>query len=300
MNKTSSRFSIKEKTVIEDKYVLYAENIKVSFKANKKKTSLRLGETIWELEKAQKHSSKSEEIKKRIDDLQNDINFLNSNGRLQVLKGVDLKLRQGETLSIVGANGAGKTVLMETILGLNKMDEGEVYLNLGHDTFYKNLKEIGIQYQQSKFSKGAKVNKTLDRYRNLYGRERTTDEQFNEMLEAFDIKPFFDRKIDDLSGGQRQRLNLMLSIMHNPKIMILDEFITGLDVRSVRKIISYVYDLKIKNKASMIIISHQPEEIESLSDRIVLLRDGRIVDETNIEQIKKSGLTVAQYVEENI
>ena len=75
----------------------------------------------------------------------------------EVLKGITLDLRKGETLALVGANGAGKTVLMETILGLIEKDEGDIYLNLGHDSYMDNLKEIGIQFQSSTFNKRSKV-----------------------------------------------------------------------------------------------------------------------------------------------
>ena len=302
MAQSKSRFQIDKKSKIRNMYVIFAENIHVSFKANRKKDPKNLGEQIWELEKSMENVSKKEivSIKKQIEEVQESINTIQSTGRKEVLRGITFGLRQGETLALIGANGAGKTVLMETILGLIEMDEGEVYLNLGHETFQQNIIEIGIQYQQSKFSKGQKVEKLLDEYRDLYGRHRTTDEEFNEMIEAFDIRPFFTTKIDDLSGGQKQRLNLMLSIMHNPKVMILDEFITGLDVKSVRKIITYVNKLKIKNDASMIIISHQPEEIEQLADRILLLRNGKIIEETSVEEIKEGGDSIAIYIEDNI
>ncbi len=121
-----------------------------------------------------------------------------------------------------------------------------------------------------------------------------------KMLEIFGIDEYLNMKVDRLSGGQKQRLNLLLSIMNQPKIMILNEFITGLDVITVRKIVTYVNELKEKNNASMIIISHQPDEIKELSDRVFVLKDGKIVEETYVPEIIKKYGDVSIFVEENI
>ena len=175
----------------------------------------------------------------------------------EVLKGVTLDLRQGETLALVGANGAGKTVLMETILGLKNKDKGDIFLNLGHEKYMDNLKEVGIQFQSSTFSKRSKVCNVIEFFKKLY-KDRINENDIEEMFEVFNINEFRKTKINKLSGGQKQRVNLMIAIIHNPKLMILDEFITGLDVKSVRKIITYVNNLKYINDASMIIISLPP------------------------------------------
>ncbi len=246
-----NRFNISEHAEIKNKYVLFVEDLKISFKEK------------------------------------------------EVLKGITMGLRQGETLAIVGANGSGKTVLMETILGIIPKQEGEIYLNLGHETFKDNLKEVGIQFQQSKFGKRVKVKRVFSEHLSLY-KEKTSQEELDEIIKAFEIEEVLDKKINKLSGGQQQRINLALSIMHNPKIMILDEFITGLDVKSVREIITYVNDLKLKNNASMIIISHQPEEVEALADRVIVLHDGVITQEATPKEIIEKYGNMALFIEKNI
>jgi len=104
-------------------------------------------------------------------------------------------------------------------------------------------------------------------------------------------------KVNKLSGGQKQRVNLMRAIITNPRVMILDEFVTGLDVNAVIKIINYVNKLKIQNGASMIIISHHPDEIEALADRILVLKNGNFVEETTVEKIKEKQ-SVIRYIAE--
>lgn len=221
----------------------------------------------------------------------------NHYGVNEVLKGLSFGLREGETLALIGANGAGKTVLIETILGMYDFDSCEMLmLNLGMDSFQKNKREIGIQYQQSKMPSSKKVRVLIDDFKNLY-KGRVIEKDLDDMLDVFGINPFIDKKVESLSGGQKQRLNLLFAVIHQPKLMILDEFITGLDVKSVKSIINYINELKIKNGASLLIVSHQPEEIEALADRVLVLKDGRVQKETYVEDIIKEYGSVSDFVE---
>lgn len=334
-----SRFSVSEQSIIEEKYVLYVEDLYVSFVADnwgkqidnqiqmkkdlidsfgkkgsssKKKEIKRQikelrgikkfkpqKEMIKELKtklRLTKDKEQANSIKKRINDIKTEVKMMTSVEK-EVLKGITFGLRQGETLALVGANGAGKTVLIETILGMNIPKKYKrILLNLGHKTNTKNLKEIGIQYQQSKIQSNLRVKDAIKSQANLYGK-RVDFEEVNKMMEAFGIVEFISMKVESLSGGQKQRLNLLLAIMHQPKLMILDEFITGLDVKTVRNIITYVNQLKHKNNASMIIISHQPEEIEELADRILVMKDGKIVDQTTPEKVIKEFGDTARFLE---
>ncbi|BDU67426.1 MAG: hypothetical protein TYPL_0790 [Candidatus Tyloplasma litorale] len=342
MSKTNSRFSVSSRSVIEEEYVLYVEELHVSFFSNSRKYKLKekiqhnkrlikslnkknFKEKIIDLKKEneillsklnyEKENKRIDELNKLIkktknkDDLilfKNEIKELKKSIKESkekinhVLKGVTLGLRRGETLAIVGANGAGKTVLIETILGINIPDYYEkLILNLGKKKFVDNLKEVGIQYQQSKIQSSVKVKDLINSYRKLYGKKVVSSE-LQKMVDLFGIYDFINSKVESLSGGQKQRLNLLLAIMHQPKLMILDEFITGLDVKTVRNIISYVNELKVKNNSSMIIISHQPEEIEELADRIVVMKNGVVVEETNVPKIIKEYGSMAHFLEEKI
>ncbi len=338
MNKIDSRFAVEEKTQIEDKYVLYVEDLHVSFKGNplkkqienkiktkekqiknsKKIASKEKLESLRNEVKELKESLKDTKLKKQLNLLKNKLKssskdeiesinreirtveesmVKNNKGKKHVLKGITLGLRQGETLALVGANGAGKTVLLETILGFNIPDSYEkMILNLGHKNYADNLQEVGIQYQQAKMPTTYKVSQAINNQMKLYGK-RIDRLLVEEMIEEFGIEEFINSQVESLSGGQKQRLNLLLAVMHQPKIMILDEFITGLDVNSVRKIITYVNKLKVKNNASMIIVSHQPEEIEALADRIVTMKNGVVTGQTNVPDVIKENGTMAAFVE---
>lgn len=201
--------------------------------------------------------------------------FKDKDGKKEVHKGVTFNIRRGETVALLGANGAGKTVLMETLVRVQKQNEGKITYDFeGEDPF----KEIGMQFQDAD-STGNLTPKEMVNFISTIYKDKVSDKQTKEMIEIYGIKEYYNRKIKKLSGGQRQRVNLLLATMHNPKLMILDEFITGLDIISVRDILEYIQKLKEKNNATLIIISHQPEEIKNLSERVFILKDGIIQDE---------------------
>ncbi len=265
--------------------------------SNNDKSRVKTAKHLEKLQSAYEY--REDEINKELKSIKDEIDSRDPSVK-RILKGVTFGLRKGETLAIVGANGAGKTVLLETILGLNVPDSySRMVLNLGRKHYANNLKEVGIQYQQSKMGANITVRKLIADYKKLYI-DRVNESLVEKMLDVFHIRPFYASKVNSLSGGQKQRLNLLLAVINNPKIMILDEFITGLDVNSVEEIINFVNDLKIKLGASMIIISHQPEEIEELADRVIVLKDGRVELETYVEDIIKEYGDVTEFIREII
>ncbi len=220
-------------------------------------------------------------------------------GKKEVLKGVTFDLYKSETLAIIGKNGAGKTLTMESILGIQEKDSGEIFLNLGHKKWVDNLNEIGMQFQASQLSGTKTVRKIVDFYEKFY-KDRIDEVTLVGLKEIFEIEIISKNKLNQLSGGQKQRLNLFLSVMHNPKLMILDEFITGLDISSVKEIINAINDLKIKNEASMIVISHQPDEIQALADRVLLFKDGVVAEDLLMKEIIEKYGSVSNYLEDVI
>ncbi len=201
----------------------------------------------------------------------------------EVHKGVTFDIYDGETLAIIGANGAGKTVLMETLVRIQKQNSGNITYNFdGMDPF----EEIGMQFQDADSNSNLTPLELINFIKKMYGK-KVDNGQLEEMLDVFGIRPYLKKRIKKLSGGQKQRVNLLLATMHNPKFLILDEFITGLDILSVRDILEYIAKLKEKNNSTLVIISHQPQEIEKLAERIVILKDGVITDEYSNDEVRK-------------
>ncbi len=216
-----------------------------------------------------------------------------------VLDGVSFELYENETIAIVGENGAGKTVLLNTIFNILEKDSGEVYLDLGKGTFNENLSEIGFQFQEQPFTQSIKLKDIIDEYSVIYS-DRVDEKKINEMLEVFGLSNLLNKKTNVFSGGQKQRVNLFLAMMTNPKLMILDEFITGLDINSVEDILDYIQKHKKENKSSMIIISHQPEEIERLADRILILKNGKIEEQTTPKDVLSKYSSMTEFLMEVI
>lgn len=227
-------------------------------------------------------------------------NLKKSFGTKEVLNDLSFDLFEGETLALLGSNGAGKSLTIDIISGIQAQDDGEVYLNLGKEDWIESVKEIGIQFQESKISGGVKVGKIIKKHKLLYKNRLLDDETYNEMHDVFEIEKINKQKLSSLSGGQKQRLNLFIALMHNPKIIILDEFTTGLDVNLSDKILNFIYKLKKQNNSSMIIISHHPKEVEELADRVILLKDGIIEENLTINEILNSYPNIEAYMKEKI
>lgn len=195
---------------------------------------------------------------------------------------LDLDVYDGEVLSIIGKNGCGKTTLVQTLVGLKKLQSGEI--NFADDFDLRN--ETGIQFQtEDKTSDLIRPKNLIKFFTKFYGAEKINEEKLNEMIEVFGLTEFMNRKLNKLSGGQRQRLNLLLAVMSQPRLIILDEFTTGLDISSVMGILEYIMKMKKENKATIIVITHQSKEIKMMADRVVHMRDGKIADEFTHKEI---------------
>jgi len=200
-------------------------------------------------------------------------------GNVDVLKKVNLSVRKGETLAIIGHNGAGKTVLTETIAKLNNYQNGEIVIA-------DNI-EVGFQFQKAEFSAKYSIMDIINFFNNLKG--KTTQKEIEKMIKIFGLSDIVNRKrtltkrgarkAGKMSGGQKQRLNLLLALLQKPDVVVLDEFITGLDVTSAQSILEYLLKYKEKNKTTFIVISHQPKEIEMLADRVISMKDGKVTGE---------------------
>ncbi len=198
---------------------------------------------------------------------------------------LDLDIYDGEVLSIIGKNGCGKTTLVQTLVGLKKLQSGEIVLADGFDL----REQTGIQFQtEDKTSELIRPKNLIKFFKKFYGEDKIDDAKLEEMIEVFGLTEFMNRKLNKLSGGQRQRLNLLLAVMSQPRLIILDEFTTGLDITSVMGILEYIMKMKKENKSTIIVITHQSKEIKMMADRVVLMKDGKIAKEfTNKEIVDK-------------
>ncbi|HHU52986.1 MAG TPA: ABC transporter ATP-binding protein [Clostridiaceae bacterium] len=208
-------------------------------------------------------------------------NLDKSYGKTQVLFNVNLAVKRGECLGIVGGNGAGKTTLLECIEGIRRWQKGDILIdgltiedNTGH------LRGIlGVQLQSSSLPGEIKVKEALE----LFAVEHDTAIE-EKLYDELDVRQLLNKQYGKLSTGQKRRLHLLLAILHNPNIIILDEPTAGLDVNSKHLLYTKINELKVKGK-TILLTSHDMYEIENLCDRVIFIDKGRISKELSQESL---------------
>ncbi len=203
----------------------------------------------------------------------------------KVLRGINLTINKGEHVAILGANGAGKSTLTEIIATIKEPSEGTIYYSFGNKK-KKITPNIGMQFQDSSYPPTYKVIDLVHFFAKS-GKNRLSKEEIEEFMRLFNLWDFKQFYADSLSGGQRQRLNILLSVINSPKLLILDELSTGLDIDSVEKIQNYILDYVNKNEITLLLVSHNPDEVKTLTDRIVLIDNGVIYKDEMISEIEK-------------
>lgn len=194
-------------------------------------------------------------------------------GSLEVLKGMNLEIPQGQATGIVGPNGAGKTTLIKSILGLVKADSGKIEVNgvtLNGNWMYRN--DIGYMPQVARYPENMKVQEVLDFITGL----RNQDDIFREeLIDQFNLRPELEKPLRTLSGGNRQKVGATLSMMFDPKLLFFDEPTAGLDPRASHLFKKRVQQEKERGK-TVIITSHIMSELEQLVDHVIFILDGNI------------------------
>ncbi|AHI53316.1 ABC transporter ATP-binding protein [Spiroplasma culicicola] len=197
-----------------------------------------------------------------------------------VLKNISFNLKKGESIGLVGANGCGKTTLVEIIAGIIEPTAG----NIKWSDQENSSKNIGLQFQKSNWPAGTKIK---DIFNFLVGTNWVNDEYINQLIDVFELRDLIKRKISYCSGGQQQRFNCLLSMVKNPELLILDELITGLDLKMQIKIVNFINEWRKIKGATIINVSHIPEEIEQVCDRVILLKKGEVFLDDSIKNIKE-------------
>ncbi len=199
--------------------------------------------------------------------------FSKKYGVKKVIDNVSFTVEENEVVGIIGHNGVGKTTLIETILGLRKKYEGEIKIfdrNIKSNT--RKLKyQVGAQLQECVINKAMRVYECIQLQAAAFGVEVDVDQQ----LAVFDLSQKKKSRFSDLSGGQQQRLFILLSNIHDPKILFFDEITTGLDPEARRTVYKYILNLKKQGK-TIILSTHIMEELNILCDRVIILARGKI------------------------
>ncbi|AFL79666.1 ABC-type multidrug transport system, ATPase component [Aequorivita sublithincola DSM 14238] len=204
-------------------------------------------------------------------------------GKNEVLKGIDLSIKEGGIFSILGPNGSGKTTLIKAILGMVLPDSGEIFINdKSLKNNFKYREKIDYLPQIANFPGNLKVNELIDMIKDLRASEATKDE---ELIELFKLQPFLNKRLVNLSGGTKQKVNLVLTFMFDSPLIILDEPTSGLDPISHLRLKNLIFSEKEKGK-TILVTSHILSFVEEIADEIVFLLEGKIYFKGTIPELK--------------
>lgn len=212
----------------------------------------------------------------------------------EALKGVDLTVEEGEILSLLGVNGAGKTTLSTIIASLHPPTSGDVLWK--NVSIYKNIlayrKIVGYCPQKPNLDRTFTLEENLVFSGRCYGFSvKEATRQKDKLVEELELKNYSQSFVDYLSGGYKQRFLIARTLMHHPKLVILDEPTVGLDPHIRREIWKIIQNLK-KEGVSVLLTTHYLDEAETLSDRVCIIDKGviRLIDTpSNLKQLYQKG-----------
>lgn len=216
----------------------------------------------------------------------------------EILKGITLDIQKGEIISILGPSGGGKTTLLNLILGITDIDEGQL--------LYDGENITNVPMEQRDFNivfQDYALFPNLNAYQNIvYGLKNkpkvSTKEEVDDLIDLLDLRSHLDKSVDQLSGGQKQRVALARTLVMKPKVLLLDEPLSALDgvikesIKNRIKTIAKEFDL------TTIIVTHDPEEALTLSDRVLILNGGMISQYAEPQEIvnKPSNHFVQEFI----
>jgi ABC-2 type transport system ATP-binding protein len=206
-------------------------------------------------------------------------------GYSEVLKGVNLQLKQGSVMGLIGANGSGKTTLLKTTLGLLKADQGEaqVFNENAWDMSDSSKDKIGFVAQNFDFFNWMKVKQLVDYTSAFY--TNWDKQKAAQLMSNWDIDT--NQKVDKMSEGQKQRLAIVLALSHSPELLILDEPVASLDPAARRDFIKQLIDMNANSQTSILFSTHITSDIERVAADVAFLKQGSIVYQGEVDQLKE-------------
>jgi ABC-2 type transport system ATP-binding protein len=204
------------------------------------------------------------------------------------LKGLSFQFREGSIAGLLGPNGAGKTTTISILCGITRADSGAVTIfgtpqDAAHREAIKHI--IGIVPQQIALYPQLSAVQNLTYFGNLYGfKGKTLQEKIMYYLELFGLAHSADKEIYKYSGGMKRRANIIAAILHDPKLLILDEPTAGVDVQSRNLILQFLKDYNARG-ASILYTSHLLEEAQSICEEIAIVDNGKMIVHGNPNEL---------------
>ena len=211
------------------------------------------------------------------------INLTKKFGEQIALNTINIEINNNEIIGLLGPNGAGKSTLMKSIVGALKIDQGAVLFD-GKDIRENEIavkKKMGFLPENNPLYREMYVKEYLNFVAELH---QISKERIDEVIDLVGITPEKSKKISQLSKGYQQRVGLAQAILHSPDLLILDEPTNGLDPNQIIEIRNVIK--QIGKEKTVILSTHIMQEVEALCTRVILIHEGNIIQDTNIEDFK--------------
>lgn len=207
-------------------------------------------------------------------------------GDKTVIKDLSFEVRRGEVFGFLGSNGSGKTTTLRALLGLYEPTAGELLIN-GAPYRVDGGVSLGYLPEERGLYKKEKVLDVMMYFGQLKGLTKSQAREFSlAFLERVDLADKASARLDKLSGGQQQKIQLGVTIMGDPELLILDEPTKGFDPVN-RRLLMNIIEEKRRAGATIVYVTHQMEEVERLCDRLILLKDGQAAAYGTLAEVKK-------------
>lgn len=208
-------------------------------------------------------------------------------GKKQILKDISFDIEEGEILGFVGPNGSGKTTTIKIILGLQQASRGEVFINGNNikDNYENAIRKVGAIVESPDmymYLSGLENLKLVTNYYNI------SHNEIERVVEFVGLKDRIKDKVSKYSLGMRQRLGIAQAILNKPNLLIVDEPTNGLDPSGIIEFRNMLKELAKKEKMSIFISSHNLAEIENICDKVLLLKEGKIVSSDVLKEVENN------------
>lgn len=208
-------------------------------------------------------------------------------GKKEILKGISLELNEGDILGFIGPNGAGKTTTIKLILGLQSITSGKVFINdfdVEKD-FEKAIAKVGSIVENPDLYMYMSGYDNLKLISNLY--KNVDKKRIDEVVNLVGLENRIHDKVSKYSLGMRQRLGVAQAILHKPTLLILDEPTNGLDPEGIKSMRELLVKLAKEEHMAILISSHNLAELESFCNKVCIIKNGVIIETSDIQDVKK-------------
>lgn len=208
-------------------------------------------------------------------------------GKQEVLKGIDLTIFEGEIFGLLGPSGAGKTTIVKQLVGLDLASSGQNTIFSVKMPSLDVISRIGYMAQSDALYSELTARENLQFFASLYGLNGSRQkERIQACMEIVQLHEHIDKQVSNYSGGMKRRLSLAIALLHEPKLLILDEPTVGIDPLLRKSIWDSFYELK-KSGVTILVTTHVMDEADKC-DRLGMIRDGRLIAVGTPQHLKES------------